>query len=230
MKSFKRSFAVVAVLGMTLTGAAGVYAGANLEKISAYLNHSIGIKVDGTVYNTGKKLTPITYHNTTYLPVRALADVLDVPVVYDAKNKQVLIGSHSGNGQMIEMTDVNYSDAERKEIKSAFAKFDGFETPYAPSQMIKGDMYLKTGASEDGVNLLFKHMTVYISPRDYSYGYDGKPVTLSNGVQAKWYTPDDTAMLGFQTKDRFVTISSPDHSLSKAQLEKVAVSVAQLGK
>ncbi|EGG37970.1 conserved domain protein [Paenibacillus sp. HGF5] len=225
MKQLKKSIAAVAVLGMTLTGAAGVYAGANLEKISAYLNHSIGIQVDGTVYNTGKTLTPITYKNTTYLPVRAIADVLEVPVRYDAKNNQVLIG---GNGQTIELTNVKYSDAERKEIKSAFAKFDGFQTPYAPSQMVKGDVYQKTGASEDGVNMLFKHMTVYISPRDYSHGYDSKPVTLSNGTKAKWYTPDDTDMLGFQINDRFVTISSPDHSLSKAQLEKVAVSVAQL--
>lgn len=225
MKQWKKSIAALAVLGMTLTGAAGVYAGANLEKISAYLNHSIGIQVDGTVYNTGKTLTPITYKNTTYLPVRAIADVLEVPVRYDAKNNQVLIG---GNGQTIELTNVKYSDAERKEIKSAFAKFDGFQTPYAPSQMVKGDVYQKTGASEDGVNMLFKHMTVYISPRDYSHGYDSKPVTLSNGTKAKWYTPDDTDMLGFQINDRFVTISSPDHSLSKAQLEKVAVSVAQL--
>ncbi|VTR27212.1 Copper amine oxidase N-terminal domain [Actinobacillus pleuropneumoniae] len=225
MKQWKKTIAALAVLGMTLTGAAGVYAGANLEKISAYLNHSIGIQVDGTVYNTGKTLTPITYKNTTYLPVRAIADVLEVPVRYDAKNNQVLIG---GNGQTIELTNVKYSDAERKEIKSAFAKFDGFQTPYAPSQMVKGDVYQKTGASEDGVNMLFKHMTVYISPRDYSHGYDSKPVTLSNGTKAKWYTPDDTDMLGFQINDRFVTISSPDHSLSKAQLEKVAVSVAQL--
>lgn len=228
MKPLKKSIVAVAMLGMTLTGAAGVYAGANLEKISAYLNHSIGIKVDGVVYNTGKKLTPITYQNTTYLPVRAMADVLDVPVQYDARNNQVLIGSNPGNGQTTELTNVKYSDAERKEIKSAFAKFDGFQTPYAPTQMVKGDVYQKTGASEDGVNMLFKHMTVYISPRDYSHGYDSKSVTLSNGVKAKWYTPDDTDMLGFQIDDRFVTISSPNHSLSRAQLEKVAVSVAQL--
>lgn len=174
-------------------------------------------------------MTPITYQKTTYLPVRAFADVLDVPVQYDAKNNQVLIGSNPGNGQTTELTNVKYSDAERKEIKSAFAKFDGFQTPYAPTQMVKGDVYLKTGASEDGVNMLFKHMTVYISPRDYSHGYDSKSVTLSNGVKAKWYTPeDDTDMLGFQIDDHFVTISSPDHSLSRAQLEKVAVSVAQL--
>ncbi|RAR44629.1 hypothetical protein [Paenibacillus sp. MDMC362] len=228
MKPLKKTIVAVAVLGMTLTGAAGVYAGANLEKISAYLNHSIGIKVDGVVYNTGKTLTPITYQNTTYLPVRAMADVLDVPVQYDAKNNLVLIGSNPGNGQTTELTNVKYSDAERKEIKSAFAKFDGFQTPYAPTQMEKNDMYQKTGASEDGVNMLFKHMTVYISPRDYSHGYDSKSVTLSNGVKAKWYTPDDTDMLGFQIDDRFVTISSPEHSLSRAQLEKVAVSVAQL--
>ncbi|WP_335582726.1 hypothetical protein [Paenibacillus ihbetae] len=75
---------------------------------------------------------------------------------------------------------------------------------------------------------MFEHMTVNISPRDYSYGYNSKPVTLSNGTKAKWYTPDDTAMLGFQLDDRFVTLSSPDHSLSPSQLEQIAVHVTKM--
>ncbi|MCM3748862.1 hypothetical protein M3223_16025 [Paenibacillus pasadenensis] len=56
--------------------------------------------------------------------------------------------------------------------------------------------------------------------RDYSGGYESKAVKLSNGVNAKWYTPDETPMpmLSFQLDDRTVTISSPDGSLSGSQL------------
>lgn len=234
MNNMKKSIIAMAVLGMTVTGAAGVYAGTQLQKITAYLNHQIGIQVDGKAYSLadqqGRKLTPITYNNTTYLPVRAIADALNVPVSYDAQKHLVQIGSgNSGeNGANISLTEVNFTQAQLEEITKAFAKFESFETPYAPKQMVKGDAFKSVGASEDGVNLLFNHMTVNISPRDYAYAYEGKTVTLSNGVQAKWYTPSETPMLSFKLDDRFVTLSSPDDALSQAQLEKVAVTVAKL--
>lgn len=227
MVKWKKSIAALAVVGMTLTGAAGVYAGANLQKITAYLNHGIHIKVNGKTQND-PAMTPITYKGTTYLPVRSIANALDIPVRYDAANRQVLIGSGSGNGESDAWTKVPYSERQLKEIKAAFAQFDGFEAAYAPANMTIGDAYKRTGASGDGVSIQFEHMTVYISPRDYSVGYDHTPVTLSNGTKAKWYTPDQVPMLGFAIDDRFVTISSPDSSLSKAQLEKIAVSVKKL--
>lgn len=85
--------------GMTVTGAAGVYAGAKLEQIKAYLNHSLGIVVDGTPFwmkdGNGKTLTPITYNGLTYLPVQSIATVLKVPINYDAVNYKVRIGQGS---------------------------------------------------------------------------------------------------------------------------------------
>lgn len=228
----KTKTAVLAMmaLGMTVTGAAGVYAGTKMEKITAYLNGDLALKVNGAAYvpkdANGHKLEPISYENSTYLPVRALADALHVPIVYDAKNKQILIGSTAP--QTSELAAVPYSSEQIQAIKKAFAGFDGFQTAYAPKQMTAGDAYQKAAGTDDGVNLIFAHMTVNVSPRDYSAGYDSTPVTLSNGVKAKWYTPGDTPMLGFQLDDRTVTISSPDGTLSKTQLEKVAVSVAKL--
>jgi hypothetical protein len=124
---------------------------------------------------------------------------------------------------------MNYTGAQLDEIKKAFAGFDGFETAYAPQMMIKGDALQKVTATADGVNLLFKNMTVNVSPRDYSYDYDGTTVTLSNGVKAKWYTEGKTQMLTVKVDDRFVTISSPSGKLSKSQLEKAVVSVTKVG-
>lgn len=233
----KKSILAFAVVGMTLTGAAGVYAGTQLQKITAYLNHQIGIQVDGKAYapvdGQGRDLAPITYNGTTYLPVRALADVLKVPVNYDASNHLVQIGSKTPEnpetpGADTGLTPATYTKAQLEEITKAFAKFESFETPYAPQQMAKGDAYKMAGSSEDGVNLIFNHMTVTVSPRDYAYEYEGKTVTLPNGVQAKWYTPSETPMLSFKLDDRFVTLSSPDGKLSKTQLEKVAVTVVKL--
>lgn len=149
--------------------------------------------------------------------------------------------SHSGNieakattassttNKQYPVTNVNYSSAELKKITQAFAGFDGFETPYVPTRMIKGDAFRKVSGVGDGVTFLFKYMTVSVSPRDYSYDYKGTTVTLpnSNQVKAKWYKPDKVDMLTFKLDDRYVTISSPYHLLGKAKLEQVAVDVAK---
>jgi hypothetical protein len=229
-KNLKKSAAAMMVLGMTLTGAAGVFAGTQLEKISAYLNHGISFNVDGAAYTptdgNGNKLAPITYNNSTYLPVRAIADALHVPVSYDGKKGQVTIGEATSNPSAL--SNVTYSAAQKEAIQKAFAQFDGFETAYAPQQSIQGDTFKSVGAGGDGVSFIFTHMKVSVSPRDYSDGYDSKDVKLSNGVNAKWYTPDQTGMLTFPLDDRYVTLSSPDHKLTQAQLAQVAVSVQKV--
>ncbi|MGQ8874963.1 stalk domain-containing protein [Paenibacillus sp. TSA_86.1] len=228
-KNIKKSVATMMVLGMTLTGAAGVFAGTQLEKISAYLNHGISFNVDGAAYTptdgNGKTLAPITYNNSTYLPVRALADALHVPVTYDGAKKQVIIGQTNNNPSAL--TNVTYTAAQKEAIQKAFAQFDGFETAYAPQRMTAGDMF-KSVAAGDGVSFIFNHMKVDVSPRDYSDGYTSKEVKLSNGVSGKWYTPSDIGMLTFKLDDRYVTLSSPDHKLSQAQLQQVAVSVQKV--
>ncbi|MFD0716811.1 hypothetical protein [Paenibacillus sp. GCM10027626] len=229
----KKTLLSAIVLGMTLSGAAGVYAGSKLEKINAYLNQGITFKVNGAVQSltdsNGKKLAPITYQNTTYLPVRAISNLAGINVGFDAASQQIWLETkQAGDSPAGEWTAINYSDAQIKAIKKAFANFESFETAYAPKQMAKDDSYVEAKATGDGVNLIFKQMTVNVSPRDYSTDYKSKAVKLSNGVSAKWYTPSDTPLLGFQLDDRTVTISSPDGSLSSSQIEQIAVSVAEL--
>ncbi|MDF9842439.1 MULTISPECIES: hypothetical protein [unclassified Paenibacillus] len=96
MKMNKKWLVAAVAAGMALTGSAGVYAGAKLQEIKAYLNNSIGVVVDGTPYwlrdGNGKTLRPITYEGLTYLPVRSVAEALDVPITYDAVNYKVRIG------------------------------------------------------------------------------------------------------------------------------------------
>lgn len=230
----KKALLSLIVVGMILSGAVGVYAGSKLEKISAYLNHGITFKVNGAVQSltdsNSKELVPITYQNTTYLPVRVISNMAGIDVQFDAASQQIRLETKKGgdNQPAGELTTVNYNAEQTKAIQKAYANFETFETAYAPKQMVSNDSFVKVAASDDAVYLTFKHMLISVSPRDYSYG-EYKEVKLSNGVNAKWYTPsDDTPSLGFQLDDRTVTIYSPGGSLSSDQIEQVAVSIAKL--
>lgn len=101
MKS-KKWLIAAGVFGMVLTGSAGVYAGTQLETIKAYLNHGLAIEVNGQKFtptgDQGKKLAPITYQGSTYLPIRSIADALKTEVKYDSHNNKVSIGSSSSSG------------------------------------------------------------------------------------------------------------------------------------
>ncbi|WP_342554510.1 stalk domain-containing protein [Paenibacillus sp. FSL R7-0652] len=98
----KKWLIAAGVFGMVLTGSAGVYAGTQLETIKAYLNHGLALEVNGQKFtptgDQGKKLAPITYQGSTYLPVRSVAEALNTEVKYDAKNNKVSIGSSSSSG------------------------------------------------------------------------------------------------------------------------------------
>ncbi|ANS75909.1 hypothetical protein AWM70_16040 [Paenibacillus yonginensis] len=237
-KQVKRSVMALMVAGMTFSGAAGVYAGTHLQKITAYLNSNISFNLNGTTFvpkdADGSKLLPVVYQDRTYLPVRALSEALNTPVYYDSKTGVITIGSSSGGPGSTPASPeawvkIVYTAAQTEAISQAFAAFDGYEAAYAPQQMLKGDLFRNAVQTDDGVNLVFDNMTINVSPRDYSQGYTGTNVTLSNGLKGKWYTPGDRAMLTFKLDDRYVTVSSPDGKLSQAQLEQVGASVTKLG-
>ncbi len=130
------------------------------------------------------------------------------------------------------LVDVKYSKKQKKEIRAAYAKFPSYEAPYAPRKMAAGDRYQRTVAGEDGVAMMFDHMRVIVSPRDYADPSQGTTVTLPNGVTARWYAAGQAAgaeeRLAFPVDDRFVTISSPDRTLSRMQMEGIAATVAKL--
>lgn len=157
-----------------------MYAGSKLERINAYLNHGITFKVNGADQSltdgNGKKLEPITYQNTTYLPVRAISNMAGIHVEFDAASQQIRLETkQDGDNQPVgELTTIDYNETQIKAIKKAYANFESFETAYAPKQMTANDSYVKAAATGDGVNLIFKHMMVNVSPRDYSNDYESR--------------------------------------------------------
>ena len=84
-------------LAMCLVFTAGVFASNVLVPVTAYLNYGITVEYnDVDQYMTdanGNQVIPITYNDTTYLPVRAVSNMLNLPVNWDQTTQTVLLGN-----------------------------------------------------------------------------------------------------------------------------------------
>ncbi|OPH50545.1 hypothetical protein BC351_07785 [Paenibacillus ferrarius] len=111
----KKTIVSIVGLSLLLGAAGGVYAGANLQEIKAYLNNDIKVKVNGATVQLldaqGNVVTPITYDGSTYLPARAIANSLNVAVDYDAASNSVLFG------EKVDGTPVNAGQTFYQAIK-----------------------------------------------------------------------------------------------------------------
>ncbi|MBE6658895.1 MAG: hypothetical protein E7604_10710 [Ruminococcaceae bacterium] len=120
-----RSIALVLVMVMCM--AVGAFAATNLQEIKAYLNHDLAIRYDGelqTMYDAnGNRVLPISYNGTTYLPIRAVGNMMGIDVGYDAENYQVLLGK---TGKAIDFIEnftpysVNQNFCHYKEINNKY--------------------------------------------------------------------------------------------------------------
>jgi hypothetical protein len=84
----------------------GASAESNLKEITAFINNSINIKLNGNEYvptdNKGNKLSPIIYNGNSYLPVRSLSQTLGVAVKYDESTSTIILGEQEGKGEMLQ--------------------------------------------------------------------------------------------------------------------------------
>lgn len=95
------------VVGMT----AGAFASTKIQEIKAQLNGELKIRAYGQIISlkdgNGQTVLPITYNGVTYLPVRSVSSLLNVPVSYNAAAKEVVIGGNGGGGS--QQTNVSVS-------------------------------------------------------------------------------------------------------------------------
>ena len=79
----------------------GAVAAGNLEEIKAFLNYGITVQYDGEAQVMadvqGARVYPITYNDSTYLPVRAISNLLGVEIAWDGANNTVLLGQDATN-------------------------------------------------------------------------------------------------------------------------------------
>ena len=102
MKSFKKRL-LSGVLTCALVCSSmfvGAFAASNVEEISALLNYGITIKYNGMAQEftdaTGARVYPISFNGTTYLPVRAVSNLVNLPVEWSSEENTVYLGKTGG--------------------------------------------------------------------------------------------------------------------------------------
>lgn len=121
-KSMFALFMAVAIL-------AGITIGANgadtLKAVSAYLNYGITIKYNGEeqILKTekGERIYPITYQGSTYVPIRAVSNILGVGVDWDQATKTVLLGTPAEGIDLIDTLKI-YSGTRAEQVQSSAKK------------------------------------------------------------------------------------------------------------
>lgn len=93
----KRTATAFAAMSLVFGLSVGAYAASNNEAIKATLNRDITITYNGAkqtfVDVNGNTVYPISYNGTTYLPVRAVSNLLNLPVVWDGAANTVRLGT-----------------------------------------------------------------------------------------------------------------------------------------
>lgn len=95
MNITKKAFVSTILATGLLCGAVGVYSSNGVAVVQAYLNSTIKFTVNGASWTpkdaNGKKLSPLVYNGSTYLPAKAVGEVLNAEVQYNGNSKTVAI-------------------------------------------------------------------------------------------------------------------------------------------
>lgn len=96
-RKVKVFFAMILVLSFT-AGSFAHAAGGLTKLTEVYLNNDIRVVINGTLFQSkdpqdGSVYVPLTYKGRTYLPLRAVAEAVGLPVDYDAATKTAYLGT-----------------------------------------------------------------------------------------------------------------------------------------
>jgi len=84
------------VCAILISSFGSAYAAVNMEPINAFFNRGVSFVLNGENWQpkdeAGKPLAPIYYKGSNYLPARALAEALKIPIEYDGASQKIYIG------------------------------------------------------------------------------------------------------------------------------------------
>lgn len=99
MKITKKMLCFIITAVMTVGFIAGAAASSGIIKITADINTNINYILNGNKFIPtdvdGSKMDTIIYNGRSYVPLRAIANALDVPVNWDDKTSTIILGEHN---------------------------------------------------------------------------------------------------------------------------------------
>lgn len=194
MKTFMAGFLSCAVL---VGSFASVLADGNDVNITAILSGSIKMKLYGKDFTPqetdGTYIKPISYNGRTYLPVRALAEALNIPVEWDGPTSTVWLG---GKIESIAVNDTSlYENSNATIITTDTDKLTTTSKIYKwgiTNKEVMKNVFYKCSVKPNGK---YKHFTASLFLDDKATGdvimefrkeaFDGaviRSVTLKPGV------------------------------------------------
>ncbi|MCR8634841.1 copper amine oxidase N-terminal domain-containing protein [Paenibacillus radicis (ex Xue et al. 2023)] len=112
----RKSVVLLLLITAVFCLATGAYAASNLTAIQAYLNGEVKFLKDGENWrptdDNGNEVLPITYEGTTYLPLRVVANVLNIPVSYNDAEKMISLGEGKNVSLYSKQMKTEYSAAK----------------------------------------------------------------------------------------------------------------------
>jgi len=234
----KKGFALGLATGVVLTGASLVLAN---SQIQAILNDQIKVTLNGQVQEFRDETTneiqyPITYHDRTYLPLRTVANLVDVNVDYDASSNTAILTSDLGskNANTVLVPDVrkfNTLDDAKEEIVQRKLEF---KTEYKYNKDIpSGDVITQIPAS-NSIVIPGSIVTVYIS-KGVQPGLIYVPnvigETEENGIKKLTdigLLPDIKAVTDLNYEDGVIINQTPSPDEIVSELSTVAISINRL--
>lgn len=132
----KRTNKFVSFLSGMLTALllVGMAAPALAAGFSKYIEVSTGVSLymDDTKLDprdaNGNPVEVFIYNGTTYLPVRAISEALEIPVQWDGSTRSVYVGKHTGNKPAVWLADMDYFLGTENLSKANTAKDNTGET------------------------------------------------------------------------------------------------------
>ena len=160
-----------------------------LEPISAFLNHGLTVEfndVDQVMTDeSGNKVVPITYNNTTYLPVRAVSNMLGVKVGWDQATQTVLLGESYPDNVEVGITKENLIlDVAKSEIGrvcSGTCVFEDLNINYYPTNpdIVSVSAFAHEIGEESGWN-----ETVYLNSKTGDVLWYDRGLDVDEGLEA----------------------------------------------
>jgi Copper amine oxidase N-terminal domain len=152
----KKSVILLLIITAIFSLSIGAFAASNLTEIKAYLNAGLKFQLDGKAWrpldDKGKEVLPISYNGTTYLPLRVIANALDVPITWDGSTQT--IGIRDSSNLTLYSKDVKvdywsekyYDVIDKKQLVFGDQQYNGayaFTAENAGLGWYEGSPYLK---------------------------------------------------------------------------------------
>lgn len=187
MKHRKALMTLAIALALVCGMAIGANAADTLKEISAYLNYGITVKYNGEAQNltdaSGEPAYPITYNGTTFLPIRAISNMLGVEVNWEQATQTVLLGKPADGTDLID-TFKPYTD---------YVTEPGLKLSSDAPEFIQSSQKENTDAGGETIGHWLKFWNISEDPKQElvcSFNLGGKYSSLSFKV----YSNKDTTL------------------------------------